>query len=114
VMMTELDLNMLPNPKRFGGAEVSQHFQYDKSFNPYVKGLTRQAQKMFNERYLAFFKIYKKHADQISRVTLWGLSDGDSWLNGWPIPGRTNYSLLIDRQYKLKPIVKDIIKLFEQ
>ena len=114
VMMTELDLNMLPNPKRFSGAEVSQHFQYDKSFNPYVKGLTRQAQKMFNERYLAFFKIYKKHAEQISRVTLWGLSDGDSWLNGWPIPGRTNYSLLIDRQYKLKPIVKDIIKLFEQ
>jgi GH35 family endo-1,4-beta-xylanase len=37
----------------------------------------------------------------------------DSWLNGWPVPGRTNYSLLIDRQYNVKPVVKDIIKLFK-
>lgn len=113
VMMTELDINMLPSPQHFGGADISQRFKYDKTLNPYVNGLTKSAQKLFNERYLAFFKIYAKHKDQISRVTLWGVSDADSWLNGWPVPGRTNYSLLIDRQYNVKPVVKDIIKLFK-
>ena len=112
-MMTELDINMLPSPQHFGGADISQNFKYDKTLNPYVNGLTKSAEKLFNERYLAFFNIYAKHKDQISRVTLWGVSDADSWLNGWPVPGRTNYSLLIDRKYNVKPVVKDIIKLFK-
>jgi len=113
VQFTELDLNMLPNPQNFGGAEISQHANYMKKMDPYKKGLTKAAQKQFNERYLAFFKIYKKYAKDIERVTIWGVDDGTSWLNDWPIPGRTNYGLLIDRNYQVKPVVKDIIKLFE-
>lgn len=114
IQMTELDLNMLPNPASFGGAEVSQRFSYDKALNPYVKGLTKAAQRTFNERYLAFFRLYRKYAANIERVTFWGVSDATSWLNGWPIPGRTNYPLLLDRQYKAKPVVKEIIKMFEE
>lgn len=114
IQMTELDLNMLPNPASFGGAEVSQRFNYDKALNPYVKGLTKAAQRTFNERYLAFFRLYRKYAGNIERVTFWGVSDATSWLNGWPIPGRTNYPLLLDRQYKAKPVVKEIIKMFEE
>ncbi len=70
--------------------------------------------KTFNDNYLALFRLYRKYADHIERVTLWGVSDADSWLNNWPVPGRTNYPLLLDRNYKVKPIVKDIIKLFEK
>ena len=36
-------------------------------------------------------------ADVIDRVTFWGVGDGDSWLNNWPVPGRTSYPLLFDR-----------------
>jgi endo-1,4-beta-xylanase len=113
VMMTELDLNMLPTPKEFSGAEISQNFAYNKIYNPYIKGLDRATQKTFNERYLALFGIYRRHASQISRVTLWGVSDASSWLNDWPIPGRTNYPLLFDRHYQPKPIIKQIINLFK-
>ena len=113
VMMTEMDVNMLPNPEGFSGAEISQKFELMKKYNPYVKGLDKKAQKLFNQRYLDLFKIIKRHKDVISRVTFWGVSDGHSWLNGWPIPGRTNYPLLIDRNNEVKPVGKEIMKLFE-
>ena len=114
VMITELDLNMLPNPESCGGAEVSQNFEYQEKMNPYKNGLDEEAEKLFEERYLAFFDIYSRHREQISRVTLWGVGDGTSWLNGWPIPGRTNYPLLFDRNYDTKPVVSKIIQLFEK
>ena len=113
VMMTELDINMLPNPEGFGGAEISQKFELQKKYNPYVNGLDKKAQKLFNQRYLDLFKIIERHKDVISRVTFWGVNDGHSWLNGWPIPGRTNYPLLIDRNNEVKPVTKEIVKLFK-
>ena len=113
VMMTELDLNMLPNPNSFGGAEISQDFAYQQKFDPYKKGLDRKGQKIFDDRYLGFFDIYARHRADISRITLWGVSDNTSWLNDWPIPGRTNYPLLFDRNYKAKPIVKKILEKFK-
>jgi len=113
VMMTELDVNMLPNPEGFSGAEISQKFELMKKYNPYEKGLDKKAQKLFNQRYLDLFKIIERHKDVISRVTFWGVNDDHSWLNGWPIPGRTNYPLLIDRNNEVKPVAKEIVKLFE-
>ena len=113
VMMTELDVNMLPNPEGFGGAEISQNFELQAKYNPYTKGLDKKGQKLFNQRYLDLFKIIERHKDVISRVTFWGVNDGHTWLNDWPIKGRTNYPTLIDRNNQLKPVVKDIEKLFE-
>lgn len=113
VQMTEFDMNMLPNPKSFSGAEISQNFQYQKELNPYTKGLTKQAAKLFEQRYLDFFSIIERHKKDILRVTLWGVTDATSWLNDFPVHGRTNYPLLFDREYKEKPVVKKIIKLFE-
>ena len=113
VMFTELDLNILPNPEHFGGAEIHQNYQYDKKYNPYPDGLDKAMTKKFEDRYLEFFRIYRQHASQISRVTLWGVADGNSWLNNWPIHGRSNYPLLFDRDYKAKPVIKKIINLFK-
>ena len=113
VMMTELDVNMLPNPEGFGGAEISQNFELQAKYNPYTKGLDKKGQKLFNQRYLDLFKIIERHKDVISCVTFWGVNDGHTWLNDWPIKGRTNYPTLIDRNNQLKPVVKDIEKLFE-
>ena len=113
VMMTELDVNMLPNPEGFGGAEISQKYELQQKYNPYVNGLDKKAQKLFNQRYLDLFKIIERHKDVISRVTFWGTNDSSSWLNGWPIKGRTNYPLLFDRNNEMKPVGKEIVKLFE-
>lgn len=113
VMMTELDLNVLPNPQQFGGASVEQHFEYQKRMNPYPDGLPDDVARQWESRYLDFFRLYAKHRHQISRITLWGVADHHSWLNNWPMRGRTNYPLLFDRQYREKPVVRKIIQLYQ-
>ena len=114
VMITELDMNVLPNPESFSGADVALSFDYDEKMDPYKNGLPADVEKRINERWLDFFRIYKKHRRQISRVCVWGLSDAQSWMNDWPISGRTAYPLLFDRQNQAKPVVQDIIKMFNE
>ena len=46
----------------------------------------------------------------ITRVTFWGVTDGFSWLNNFPAPGRTNYPLLFDREGKPKPAFDAVIQ----
>ena len=113
VMMTELDINALPSPEQFGGADIAQNFEYQQKLNPYADGLPAAKARELEQRWLDFFGIYYKHRAQISRITLWGVSDGGSWLNGWPVAGRTSYPLLFDREYKAKPVVQKIIEMYK-
>ncbi|GHT38086.1 beta-xylanase [Bacteroidia bacterium] len=114
VMITELDLTVLPSPKMDVGADVASTFEYQQTMNPYADGLPEDVDAAWTARYNEFFKLFLKHQDKITRVTLWGVSDGDSWRNGWPIPGRTDYALLFDRNHQPKPIVNLIIKEAQQ
>lgn len=111
VMITEFDVNVLPNPSKDVGADIALTFDFQKKLDPYTAGLPNDKIKEFNERYIDFFKLFLKHHHKISRVTLWGISDKDSWLNNWPVKGRTNYPLLFDREYKAKEVVKSIMSL---
>ena len=113
VLITELDINVLPNPEGFGGAAVEQNFEFQQKYNPYPNGLPKDKQKELDKRWTDLFKIYYKHRAQIGRITVWGVCDENSWLNGWPIAGRTNYPLLFDRNYEAKPIVNEIINIFK-
>ena len=109
VMFTEVDINVLPSPENLSGADVSQKFELTKEMNPYPTSLPDSMQQKLANRYADFFKIFLKYKN-ISRVTFWGLEDGHSWLNGWPIPGRTNYPLLFDRNLQPKAAFYSIIK----
>ena len=111
VQFTELDMNVLPNPQGFSGAAIEQSSAYRHQVDPYRKGLPKKVERQFTERYLDFFRLYKKYAQHVNRVTLWGVYDQTSWLNGWPVPGRTNYPLFFDRQHKANPVVKKVVKL---
>ncbi len=113
VSITELDMSVLPFPRRNMGAEISENFDYQAYLNPYSEGLPDSVSERYTERYMEFFKLFDKHADKIERVTLWGVNDGNSWKNNWPVPGRTDYPLLFDRQNQPKPIVAEIIKYFK-
>ena len=62
------------------------------------------------QSHLHLFRLFRRHSHQLSRVTLWGLTDGQSWLNGFPVRGRTDYPLLWDRDYQAKPFVRRIIE----
>jgi endo-1,4-beta-xylanase len=44
-------------------------------------------------------------------VTFWGLHDGISWKNDFPIGGRTNYPLLFDRNLAPKPAYDRLLEL---
>ncbi|WP_312389223.1 endo-1,4-beta-xylanase [Chryseobacterium sp.] len=112
VNITELEISALPSP--WGtSANVSDKVAYDEKMNPYKKGLPKDVQAQWENRYQDFFKLFLKHQDKIRRVTLWGVTDNQSWKNDFPIKGRTDYPLLFDRQFKVKPIVEKLIKLTE-
>lgn len=109
VMITELDLSALPNRRRNIGADIATNFEYQKELNPYVEGLPDSVSIAWNSRMNGFFNLFLKHSDKISRVTAWGVSDGDSWKNNWPVRGRTDYPLLFDRNYQPKPFLVKIM-----
>jgi endo-1,4-beta-xylanase len=111
VMFTELDLGVLPNPWDGDAADVNIKATYSAKMNPYANGLPDSMQVKFTKGYEDLFKLFLKHKDKISRITFWGVNDSQSWLNGWPIPGRTNYPLLFDRNFKPKPAFDAVIAL---
>ena len=39
-----------------------------------------------------FEKSILKHQNKISLVTLWGVQDGQSWKNNFPVPGSQVYT----------------------
>ena len=109
VAITELDIDVLPS-KWGQTADVSMHEQSNAKLNPYAQGLPDAVQQALAKRYGDLFAVYWKHRDLISRVTFWGLSDADSWLNDWPVKGRTSYPLLFDRDDKPKPAFEAVLK----
>ena len=116
VMITELDMSALPTVQMSADvgsmAKMSPEERKEamKKFDVYPDGLPEEVSKQWNDRMAQVVALYKKHADKISRVTWWGTTDGMSWKNGFPIPGRTDYPLLFDRNYNLKPFMVEIIE----
>ncbi|MGA2802571.1 MAG: sigma-70 family RNA polymerase sigma factor [Verrucomicrobiota bacterium] len=98
VMITEMDITVLPrNVPR-------------KELNPYLDALPDGVQEKLAKRYGELFSIFHKHADKIARVNFWGVHDGQSWLNDWPVKGRTDYPLLFDRELHPKPAFFAVVK----
>jgi len=109
VMFTELDLSVLPNPWDKTTADVSATAQGSAKMNPYPNGLPDSVQQVLAKSYSDLFTLFLKYKKNISRVTFWGVDDKQSWLNDFPIRGRTNYPLLFDRNFKPKPAFFSVI-----
>jgi endo-1,4-beta-xylanase len=103
VAISELDVDVLPPALGHMTADVSAHAAADPKLNPWPKKLPDPVQQQLAERYGELFRVFVKDKADISRVTLWGVMDGDSWKNNWPVRGRTDYPLLFDRKGKAKP-----------
>lgn len=105
VMITELDVDVLPVTKEaqvFGQSLSDPMYQLEEFMeflNPYKDGLPDEVEDQHAQRYAELFQIFYKYRDKIDRVTLWGLQDGNSWKNGYPVARRTNYPLLFKRDY---------------
>lgn len=117
VMITELDVDVLPLTKEgqiIGQAMGDKQFQLEEFktfFDPYQNGLPEEIQKELADRYAELFTIFYNKRDKIDRVTLWGIADDMSWKNGYPIPGRTNYPLLWDRQRAPKMALNAVLNI---
>lgn len=105
VMITELDVDVVP--RSFGGADVGQRGDASKA-DLYATTCPPEILQRQAEQYARLFALFRKHSDKISRVTLWGLHDGRSWLNYWPNK-RTNHPLLWTRELRPKPAVDAIL-----
>jgi endo-1,4-beta-xylanase len=111
VMITEMDISVLPQPDWNRGADISTNIEYKEKLNPYTEGLPDSARIALDERYVEFFKLFLEHQDYVTRVTVWGVNDGMSWKNGFPVRGRTDYPLLFDRNNQAKSVVTALIDL---
>ena len=117
VMITELDIDVLPLTKEgqiIGSVMSHPQFQleeFEEFLDPYSNGLPEKVQRALADRYAELFRIFYQKRDKIDRVTFWGVHDGMSWKNGYPVPGRTNFPLLYDRDRQAKPALKSVLKV---
>jgi len=113
LMITELDINVLPDPNQARGADITRRERRRRELDPYPDELPEEMQRKLAARYAEIFTLFRKHRDKIDRVTFWGVHDGQSWLNYWPTR-RKSYPLLFDRQLRPKPAFEAVIEVAKQ
>lgn len=117
VMITELDVDVLPLTREgqiIGQGMSDKQFQleeFKEYLDPYQKGLPHAVQQQLTKRYEELFTIFYNRRDKLVRVTLWGVHDGMNWKNDYPIPNRTNYPLLWNRDLTPKPALETLINI---
>lgn len=115
VMITELDIDVLPQPPRTDGMPADQRLELPadpaarRQLNPWPDGLPADMQARLAKRYADLFALFKRKRDVIARVTFWNAHDGDSWKNDYPVRGRHNYPLLFDRERQPKPAFEAVL-----
>lgn len=114
VMVTELDISVLPAAWQHIGADIAAMFEYRAELDPYADGLPPAIARQQADVYRDLFALFVKHRDKMSRVTFWGLDDASSWLNHWPIRGRTDYPLLFDRNAQPKPAFHAVVEALKK
>jgi endo-1,4-beta-xylanase len=105
VVITELDVDVLP--RRGRGADIAAREQGGD--DPYRDGLPPEVAEAQAKFYADLFRVVLKHPGVVTRVTFWGTHDGASWLNGFPVRGRTNHPLLWGRGLKPKPALEAVL-----
>jgi beta-xylosidase/GH35 family endo-1,4-beta-xylanase len=107
VMITEWDMSALPTAAE--GADISDTVAFHRALNPYPGNLPDSISRLWNGRMADMMRLFLKHADIITRVTTWGVTDAHSWRNNFPVRGRTDYPLLFDRRGQPKAFVRELL-----
>lgn len=117
VMITELDVDVLSLTREgqvIGQVMSDPQFQleeFEAYLDPYRGGLPADVEQRVTDRWVELFRIFHGRRDKIDRVTLWGLHDGMSWKNNYPVPGRMNYPLLFRRDRTPRPAFDAIVTI---
>jgi endo-1,4-beta-xylanase len=110
VVVSELDIDVVPRSKWW--ADGGKYREELAKLDPYRAGCPPEILQRQAEQYGQLFRLFRKHADTIARISFWNLHDGQSWLNGFPWK-RANYPLLFDRQGQPKPAFDAVIKALQ-
>lgn len=117
VMITELDIDMLPLSKegQMTGKALQDHAlqraEFMRWLNPYKDGLPAEVEQQLADRWEEVMRTLYNRRDKLSRVTFWGLHDGISWKNDYPIPNRRNYPLLFNRDLSQKSAFQRVVDI---
>jgi endo-1,4-beta-xylanase len=112
VVLSEVDVDVLP--RRTRGADIATREQREAGSNPYASGLPPEVAEAQARFYGRMFEVVRKHPGVVSRVTFWGSHDGTSWLDFYPVRGRTNHPLLWDRNQRPKPALRAVLDVLER
>ena len=111
VVISELDIDVIPRGRWW--ADGGKHRDELAKLDPYRDGCPPEMLQRQAEQYAQLFRLFRKHADVIARISFWNLHDGQSWLNGFPWK-RVNHPLLFDRQGKPKPAFDAVISVLKE
>jgi endo-1,4-beta-xylanase len=117
VMITELDVDVLPLTREgqvTGTIMSDPQFQLEEFktyLDPYRGGLPEEVERQVTARWAELFRIFYGRRSKIDRVTVWGVHDGMSWKNNYPVPGRINYPLLFRRDRQPKPALDAVLSV---
>jgi len=117
VMITELDVDVLPLTREgqvTGTVMSDPQFQleeFEAYLDPYRTGLPPEIEQRVTDRWTELFRMFYARRDKIDRVTLWGVHDGLSWKNNYPVPGRTNFPLLFRRDRQPRPAFEAVLRV---
>jgi len=110
VVISELDIDVIPRGRWW--ADGGKHRDELAKLDPYRDGCPPEILQRQAEQYAQLFRLFRKHANVVARVSFWNLHDGQSWLNGFPWR-RVNYPLLFDRAGQPKPAFAAVIAALE-
>lgn len=112
LMITELDVGVLPFYEVDSTIVPLSSFDTEKQqkYNPYPERLPEVVEEDLAKRYAELFSFFRKHRELFGRITFWGVHDGQSWRNYWPITGRSDYPTLFDRNCQPKPAFDAVIR----
>jgi endo-1,4-beta-xylanase len=89
VQITELDMSLFAHDDKAAAKSSAE-----------IEGLLQDQACKYRDLFVLFRE--KALDGKLDMVLIWGLSDGGSWLNDFPVAGRTNYPLLFDRECRPK------------
>lgn len=98
IQITELDISVYPIENIRRKLRDGEELQYTPEL----------AQKQ-QEQYEMVFRVFRDYKHVITGVTLWGLTDKNTWLDTFPVAGRKNYPLLFDVDGNEKACFKSIV-----
>ncbi len=98
--LTELDVDVI---SRKSTADANQR-------NPYVNGCPAEILEQQAKVYRDIFAAVMTNRKHVDRISFWGITDRNSWLNKWPWE-RVNHGLLYDRDANPKPAFHAIAKV---